>query len=246
MAIRCFDLEELAEVVGLEPSDPRRQHLEACPRCQALAMVFTEFLRDRSVPPESNPEDAAARLQAAFEEELSGGFAPDHPPARSSSPSPTQGSPRARITPRFPWLRATGLRPVLAAAVMVLVAGALYLNAEWRTGRDRSDVLRGAPSTPSRATATGSWLLPVETDATGIRILRWRAVPGADAYEVRFFGADLRDFARIGPLTDTLLVLRAGVLPSDSVSGPVAGWQVTALQEGQALAVSSSGTVHLR
>jgi hypothetical protein len=245
MNTRCFDQDEIADVLDLEPGDPRRRHLEECPRCQALAMVFTEFMRDRSVPPGSDLEDANAQLLTAFEKEQgkeqSVGLAPEGMPA--SRGVVQHRTPWAQI---LPWLHAAGRRPVLAAAVVVLVAGTVYVSIERHSGSERPDVLRGAPPAPSTAAATSARLLPVEMDPAGNRVLRWRRVLGADAYQVRFFGADLSDFARIGPLADTLLVLSPGVLPAGSVAGATAGWQVVALQGGCELGVSPPGTVQLR
>ncbi len=240
MDTRCFNEDEIADVLALDEGDPRKQHLETCAKCRALALVYLEFMQDRSIPAGSDPAGANRRLQSAFiDAQASGSASRDLSKARATARS---GPPWERF---ISWLPLTLRRPALAAAAVVLLASAAYVGIGPRLAGERPGALRGTPS-PPEGSASSAWLLPVEADPSGHPLLRWRRVPGADAYEVRLFGADLSDFARLGPLSDTLLVLRPGVLPPEAAPRGTAGWQVVALQGGLEMAVSSPGTVTLR
>jgi hypothetical protein len=70
MTERCHDPADLVDLAGLPPGDPRRGHLETCPRCRGLAEAQGLFLEpgDTSDLPDLAAADAelAARLETAL------------------------------------------------------------------------------------------------------------------------------------------------------------------------------------
>ncbi|MHC4946294.1 MAG: hypothetical protein ACYTG7_25045 [Planctomycetota bacterium] len=44
MTQRCFQADELGDLLDLTADDPRQKHLDACPRCRALLAEYKEFL----------------------------------------------------------------------------------------------------------------------------------------------------------------------------------------------------------
>jgi len=245
MTAPCHGPAELEILAALPKGDPRREHLDECPRCQALLMTYSEFLHDRSAPEGSDLADAEVRLAHSFakEQELRRASPPHDRVGVAKRPPPAR--PRS-----FRWLPISWPRPAFALAVAVMVAGLVYLGREWKHGDHGTDALRGESPSPRAGTPGPSrestWLLSAERDPAGHPVLRWRSQPGADGYEIRLFGADLTDFARIGPQADTVLVLGPWVLPPSTPSTGEIGWQVIAQQHGRMVATSPPATVHLR
>ncbi|MCP4574061.1 MAG: hypothetical protein GY838_17005 [bacterium] len=70
MMEHCHPMNELADLAGLPTGDPRRRHLEDCPRCRGLAAAQGLFLEpgDTSDLPDLVAADAelAGRLQSAL------------------------------------------------------------------------------------------------------------------------------------------------------------------------------------
>lgn len=244
MTTRCHEPAELAILAALPEGDPRRRHLAECPRCQALLMSYSEFLHDSSLPEGADLASAESRLTQAFVTE--------QVHRRTARAQDRAGSPESalpRIGRPVRWPLRFGRRFAFATAVVVMLAGTAYLGWE-RMMRDHGpDVLRGGSPSPTAGSPGSSrqttWLLPVSRDPAGRPVLRWRRQPEADGYQVRLFGPDLSDVARIGPQADTVLVLREGVLPPGSPLTGEIGWQVIALQQGRAFVTSPPALVRL-
>jgi hypothetical protein len=232
----CFGPEQWDEILRLDPSDPRRSHLDTCPRCQARLLVYQEFLEDVSSPPGADPGDAAANLRTAFEQELRSAALYRVSPGRER---------RDRTVPperaaRFRWPR---LRLPWTLAAGVLVIGVLIAGLEIRSGRERIDVLRDLPERPSSVPSGGPDPISTREREGGAIELHWRRAPGADGYRVRLFGSDLADLVQLGPVVDTLYVLHRDEIPGQA--GRTIGWQVAALAGGRPFATSRPGTVHI-
>jgi hypothetical protein len=245
MTAHCHEPDELAILATLPEGDSRRRHLDRCPRCRALSMSYSEFLHDRSLPEGADPADAEARLTRTFRGEQARRKA-----ANSDGRASFPGSVLPRSGRSFHWLLPSWRRPAFALAVVVMLAGTAYLGWEWTLHGHGPDVLRGGSPSPSVGSPGPSrqttWLLPVERDPAGHPVLRWRSQPGADGYQVRLFGSDLSDFARIGPQVDTVLVLDPRILPPGAPSTGEIGWQVVAQRQGRPLAASPPAAVLLR
>ena len=102
---RCFDTREIPTLTGLAADDPRRRHLEACPRCRALAQAYAEFLDPGDT---SDLEDLSA-LDAELARRLD----------KTIAESPVLVIRRRR---RRTWMAAAA---VLAACALGLAAGEL-------------------------------------------------------------------------------------------------------------------------
>ena len=114
MTERCHPLESLAVIGQLAPGDPRRAHLDDCPRCRARLVAYRAFMvgdlpTDLGLDP-SILGAARSQLDAAVAREI---YGTDHRPAA-----------RIGLRARLVGLAAKSWRPVLAAAaVLVLVFG---------------------------------------------------------------------------------------------------------------------------
>ena len=68
---RCIEVKELAEVLACGPDDPRRRHLDGCPRCLALAASFEGFMAGREDQSGLATEELA-RMDQALAREMVG------------------------------------------------------------------------------------------------------------------------------------------------------------------------------
>jgi len=59
----CHDMKELANLAGLPVGDPRRGHLDACPRCRGLAEAQGLFLEPGATSDLDDLAGADAELQ---------------------------------------------------------------------------------------------------------------------------------------------------------------------------------------
>jgi hypothetical protein len=211
MTQRCFEFEELAVVLEQPVDDPRRRHVASCPRCRARMAEYEAFMRSE-VLPGSQPEDAEQRLRAAFDASLA-----RVPRARRAS-----WSERAIAA-----LSAPSARPVWAAAAVVVVAGSLFL---WTRTPETPRVLRGTGSEGASGSTFGQLLAEPQPGRT---MLKWSAVPGAEAYEVRLYGTNLVELQVVDAGTDTSVLVATELPP-----GEVVLWRVFARAGGRDLAIS--------
>jgi hypothetical protein len=220
MSPECFSAEELARVLEVDPGDPRRRHLDECPRCRARLRAFQTFMAPPDVPEGADPRDAQRRLDAVVD---ALGKEPARPRAvrgRSSLPE---------------WLTGPVWRPALAAAAVLVVASVLVATLTPR----RELVLRGLPGDGARAE-----LRLEAARVTGVGTeLRWSPVPGEVRYRVDLFGSDLREIARLAPTPETRLVVTRSMVPDGVVAGTTLLWRVTALTDSGLVAVSPVGSL---
>lgn len=242
----CPDIDELARLIDLAAGDPRREHLDDCPRCRAQAMVLREFLQDPAVPAGAAVDNASERLLRSLQAEQ------DAEQGRARS-RPFPAIPGARLFRPRRWPFLVSLRPVAAVVALAALGSALYFGWIRRSPGDEADVLRSTPGPAlsdrpgaSNPSATeDAWLLPVGTDPDGSPVLRWRARPGADAYVVHLFSAELSDIARFGPRPDTMLVLSRAATAAHPLPAGELGWQVSVLRAGQIFETSPVATVRI-
>lgn len=235
---RCVTAEQLAGVLELPDSDPRRAHVRECPRCRALALAYQDFmLMAEPLPAGARPKDARKRLDTALSAAIlvdaaSRAAAPDRLAAR---PAPPQR--------RTPWWAGFAPRPAWAVVGLLLVLGA---GAVWMfLPRDRVNplVLR---NDGSRQRVDASFVLsPPQTDGVGRWRLSWTPVQGADAYQVRFFSSDLEELAQIEPTPVVSITVTRDQLGANQAGGNVVLWRVIALLGGDAIATSPVGTIAL-
>ena len=134
-------------------------------------------------------------------------------------------APRPKTRPRL-------LRPV---GWTVAAAAAVTLFFVWPRGTELVDtpVLRDQGATPLGLQAPvvleGSWRL------------RWGAVDAADAYEVRLYTTGLDELRRIGPMTETEVLVD---FPDEETATLL--WRVIALRGGDEIERSAVGTLSER
>jgi hypothetical protein len=204
----CLEFEALASLSGLPAGDPRRVHVEGCPRCRARLIALEEFVAaSGSGVPDAEWRVAEAALRRR---RVSDGLV-----------SPPAAPPAARRT----WMRAEW-RPVLAAAAAVVVVSA---GSWWVTKSHHEPALRAVPG--------DEWTLAVGTREAGVTIA-WLAAPGADQYRVVFLDASLEPVAtlEVGPALETNV--RRDSLPVGLSHGQAVMVEVHAFRGADAIARS--------
>lgn len=209
---RCVSADELHEVLALAPSDPRRVHLEHCPRCRALVRNYEAFLSSAEAP---GADEARAALAAALADELGA-----RPAGAARAPAGrADNRPRAAFGARLAW----------AFAAVAVIAALIVVGPRLRSGPP-APVLRGDTSEAPR-------LETPRFAADGSLALRWSAMPGALGYQVLLNDRDLAEIARLPLTTDTTLVIRAADVPGGLARGRVLLVRVFATRaEGEPLA----------
>jgi hypothetical protein len=126
------------------------------------------------------------------------------------------------------------LRPALALAAVVIVAGAVWLSTANRRGGEEP-VMRGDVTAGElRATAVA-----VEP---GTARLEWTPSAIADGYALVFLAPDLTEIARV-PVSEARFELKAAMLPGGLTSGTSVLWRVVALHGGDEIARSRTATL---
>jgi hypothetical protein len=221
----CHAIRELPALGVLPAGDPRRAHLNACPRCRARLATYLEFVE--APPAVSGPqrEEALARLGAALDREILG---------------------RARTTARSfpahrrrPWLDGRALlgerglpAGALAAAALLAVIGLTVLRVQERPPGVVLRAQHGRGGTELPETVAGH----LEDD--GSLLLRWRPVAGATAYRVELLDGELALLAAFEAGADTQRVIPADALRRAVHTAGSHAWTVTALVHGDVIARS--------
>ena len=234
--VQCIAEEALGDVLALPPSDPRRRHVDECPRCRALAVSYREFL-EPSTEEVASFGTAEDRQLTEFRERLTGVAT-----ATASPPPATVRDTKARAAvPAAPprswneWLFGPALRPVWAIAAIVIAFGVMKFAPKSPPGSVTAPTLRGGAS-HELATATPSYA------AHGVTLV-WSANPEADHYQLRFFSTALAEIGRRDLARDTSVTLAAGDLPGAYAAGETILWRVVAMKGGDELESSAPGSL---
>ena len=211
----CLDLEALASLSGLPAGDPRRAHVESCPRCRARLVALEEFVAGTG---SDVPDAEWLAAKAALERRrVSEGLA-----ARPATP------PVVRPT----WTRALW-RPVFAAAAtLVLVSAGVW----WTTQSRHEPALRAVPG--------DEWTIAVGTREAAVTIA-WLASPGADQYRVVFLDASLEPVATLEVGAALEATVRRDSLPGGLSHGQAVMVEVHALRGAEAIARSRAVPITL-
>jgi hypothetical protein len=224
--------DDLDALVGLPHDHPRITALG--PRARAQLRVYRDFLAHGEAPAGARVADAERRLGDVLERELGVPIRDGAAHAGTAAPGAVRGGPPARgsfldliLGPRS--------RPVLALALVVIVAGAVWLaTANRRDGEDA--VMRGDEMVSEELRVT------VETPRAGTVRLAWTPSPAADGYALVFLAPDLTEIARV-PAYEPAFTLQAGSLPAGLTSRTPVLWRVVALRSGDEIARSNIATL---
>lgn len=184
--------EDLGLVEGLAADDPRRLHLESCPRCQARLEAYQEFLKERPLSEGAQPVVARARLRDAVRAEL----------GASAARQATAAAPRSW------WDSLTRIpRPALAVAGALAVVAVAFVGIRVLAPFGEEPItLRAGDATPAEGEVELISTKPLADDGIA---LAWRAVPGADGYELRALAIDLSFVASRAVGADTAATFAA-------------------------------------
>jgi hypothetical protein len=236
---RRIEPEDLGALEGLPTDDPLLRQLESQPRARAQYRAYRDFVAPGDVPEGARVHEAEARLAEVLERELGTpiGRTPEAVPgARSAAPARSQGGGGF-----LSLLFGPRMRPAFALAVMLVVAGGVWIYTATR--QPGEPILRGG----TRAGPLGGPVGGVATGrlADGTVRLTWTPSAGAESYAVVFLSPELAEIARVRGITETHLDLRPGALPAGLMSRSQVLWRVVAMRGPDELTRSSTLTVTL-
>lgn len=217
METHCIEPESIAAVLELPAGHPQRVHAETCPRCRSLVASYQSFVEAKPVAG-ADLERARGKLDARIRADAAR-WEPAKTPARASW-----------------WQPLWRPLPVLAAALVVIAAGAL-----WMSRQPEQSSLRESTA-PSQAFT----LSPAQVAADGSIHLNWSPLTGADQYQVRLYGPDFGEIYRSTNTTDTSFTVDRAALPSDLPPSLDLTWRVFALSQGDVIATSAPGSIRTR
>jgi hypothetical protein len=228
----CFGADEAADVLELPESHPRRVHARTCPRCSALLAEWLAYAAaEPGTVPAADLADAEARLARVLAAEAG------VTTARPDAPRAARPEDRPSLWER---LMQPAMRPALAFGALALVLGAALVVTR-TSQREHSLVLRGMPTGPAQ-----SAVLESAQRVDGKLRLSWRAVPGAETYELRFYSGDLMEVGRVGSLQGTSAELPVATLPFHPEPDAVLLVRLVALAGGDAIATSNAKVIQAR
>ncbi len=242
----CPPVKSFEDLLRLDARDPRRRHLDDCPRCRARLIAFRSFLERRPLPAGVDLGDARRRLSAAIRAE-----------AERESHHPHQAPPRF---PRF-WRMQILWKPALGLVAAGVLIALLLRPAHHSPAHHSPDVHSPDVHSPDvhsptdHSPAGGSLVLrgqpsasvPLVADWAPDRSVRlsWPAVPSADGYRVMLYGTDLEEIARLEAGRDTVLALTAAQVARLGPSGGAVFWRVATLAGGEPVSLSAPATLQL-
>ncbi|MBD3335845.1 MAG: hypothetical protein GF355_10050 [Candidatus Eisenbacteria bacterium] len=217
----CYRIEELGEILQLDPADPRRRHLQECAHCRVLLASIAEFNEPIRIPAGVDLADADRRLDGVLRREI-GGEADRRAGRRRAAGA-------AGFWMRF-WNRFQGpaLKPAAIAAGAALAIVLVLIVVDFGEDRPHRVVPREEPLSP----ADRLGLLEPEILSDGRVRLAWEPVAGAQAYRVILYDIGLNQLAALNAGPDTRIVVDVGEL-GDGRSELL--WQVAALRSGDEL-----------
>ena len=227
MTNHCVDVEQIEGLLALSDDDPRRRHLDECPRCKAVLTSYLAFI-EANTAAGADPDAAEARL-AGYLETVTG-FSPSR---RAETVAGNDGF-VSKLT------RALFLRPAWAAAALVVVAAGILWWSPW------SQPERVLRDTPQGVPGAG---IPLDLHAPQIQpgnfiLLTWEPLEGAEEYQVRLYGEDLAEIVRFQPTEAPSLSLDRSKLPEETPA--VVLWRVAALQDGDEIGISEPAPLQIR
>ena len=239
MKQRCHTPEEITALAELEPGDPRRAHVDACPRCQAVLLSFREFLAAEPLPEGARPKQASKHLERVLQREILGSPSPEAASEAAGNPAgPTRRSWREHLAGL---LRPPVLAPALAGAVVVLA----ILLFPGRTPTEPAPQYRGSSSetTPAGTGDAHDFIATATTAlADGGWLLEWRLSSETDRAVVILYAADLSELVRHEVTREHQLQLAASADHEPRFPAAARYWRVLGLQGTEEVARSTLQT----
>ncbi len=237
MTDRRFEPDDLAELAGLAPGDPRRQALESDARLRARVRALEDFENPGAIPEGARVADAEARLAETLERELGVPVARAERPASERVPvSEMEWRRRAPAGRRRGFLGPLWVPSLAAAAVLLVVAGAWFMVS---TRQPQSPIMRGTTPGP-----TGALVGSTTPIARGVR-LEWTAHPEAQTYVITILAPDLTEILALGPVTETHVDLAFGALNETQAPEGQVLWRVRAIRGDDEVGRSETMTLEL-
>ncbi len=201
---RCYGAEEIGEILKLDGADPRRRHIESCPRCAKLASAYRDFLDGKGKFPGPDLAGAREKIRRAIAGDDEVGI-----PLTLRRKAGKDGVKKRLAQPIL-----------LTGAVLVLVWALIQVCDREPPEKDIFETIASPPleSTDPLAPHT-----PVPVDK-GVR-LSWTGAPGATSYGVIVFSEVMKEIFRADRLTETECVVQRDDLPGRS-KGKTFYWRV--------------------
>jgi len=234
MKQECPPLESFEDLLALREDDPRRLHLQSCPRCRARAVAFRAFLDPGPLPEGARPGEARLQLSRAIRTEAARALT--RHAGRKVDRRGDSGGIWAAVAAWFH----PGWRSVVGLASVVAV---VFLVARVAVDRQQGEapVMRGG----GPAGEFASSLPRVAATADGALSIGWEAVPGASRYAVAFYGLDMMELLQVGAADLTRLTLPPSSLGRLGPSGAVVFVRVLAFRGEDRIAQSAPVSVTL-
>jgi hypothetical protein len=240
--VECVAEESLGEVLSLPEADPRRAHLDNCPRCRALVVGYRQFLEPAPAAAHSYGTAEETHL-TAFRERLAGGAAGSAAAAAAAAAAPvgavdTSAETRMRETGGASWwsrIFAPSMRPAWGLVAVAVLFGGLWLGPKMRP-QETEPVLRGGTTA---ALAIGEEVILPDG---GLR-LSWQPHPEAEHYELRFYSTALAEISRRDVGTGPAATIAPADMPEAYRVGEVVLYRVVALKGGDDLESSAPGSL---
>ena len=204
MKRRCYGAEEIGEILESGPDDPRRPHIEECPRCRALAGEYREYIETGRSFPGPDLFEANRKIRKA----IGGG---------GSLGRAGAGGARGRL------FASPYVRPALVAVAAFLVAFGVYSLMIAFTPEGQKFITPKEVATLPVDDSPLAPQPPVPVD--GGVVLSWNGVKFAKSYDVIVLSEMLVQVARFGPFTDASFTLREKEIEGISKGTPLV-WRV--------------------
>ncbi len=198
MKDRCIPIEELPAVMRLAADDPRRVHMDHCPRCWARWLAYQDFQNPDALPPEARGQEAGEALAAALEAKILGSAQP-----AVEGPATNPRRIDSLLRRALALLLQPTLRPAWAVLAVALLVVAIQQTRPPTSGRGDAVTLRGED-------VTAGSVLKATVESVGPEqiLVSWHPMMDADRYEVALYGRDLVETRRQSTGQKTSLLVR--------------------------------------
>jgi hypothetical protein len=207
----CYPVEEIGNLIDLDPRDPRLAHVRECVRCRNLLVSMRAFRDPMPEPDGADRGEAETHMNRFMENELAADIQP--------------GPPReAGILQFLIPVRQFLLRPVTSLAIVFLAVVIIFSINQHNT-RQGPFVVRGTDT----SAAPQMILNPPQVQTDGSVLLSWSPLDAAEAYDVIILSSTLDELSRITAGADTFMTISSASIPGLTATNSRILWQVQSL-----------------